>query len=71
MVSINLNWFLGVLAIELWIAPYVIVLWPEISAAWYARRAERLYRRLERDYALSAAPLGQTIYPPARVSSYT
>ena len=35
---LNINWFLGVLAIELWIAPYLIVFWPEIRAAWRRRR---------------------------------
>lgn len=39
--SFNLNWFLGVLAIELWLAPYLLMFWPEIRDAWRHYRAER------------------------------
>lgn len=44
----NLNWFLGVLSIELWLVAYLIVLGPGISAAW---RARRLAHRLAREPA--------------------
>ena len=39
--SFNLNWFLGVLAIELWLAPYLLMFWPEIRDAWRHHRADR------------------------------
>lgn len=47
---INLNWFLGVLTIELWIAPYVLLFWPEIVEAWARWCDERLVRRCVREY---------------------
>lgn len=43
--SFNLNWFLGVLAIELWLAPYVLMFWPDIRDAWRRHRAERALAR--------------------------
>lgn len=48
----NLNWFLGVLAIELWLAPYVLMFWPEIRAAWRQRRMDRQLARLAARHAL-------------------
>ena len=47
---INLNWFLGVLAIELWIAPYVMMFWPDIVEAWTISRDERRIRGYVRAY---------------------
>lgn len=60
--SFNLNWFLGVLAIELWIAPYVVMFWPEISEAWREYRTERCLRRYVAQYERGRA------YPLARLS---
>ena len=42
----NVNWFLGALAVELWLAPYVLMFWPEISEAWRQWRADRAMERL-------------------------
>lgn len=47
---IDLNWFLGVLAIELWIAPYVMMFWTDIVEAWGQYRAERRIRAYVRAY---------------------
>ena len=47
---INLNWFFGVLAIELWIAPYVMMFWPDIVEAWSQSRDERRIRGYVRAY---------------------
>jgi hypothetical protein len=45
MSGFNINWFLGVLAIELWIAPYLLVFWPDLMDAWAERRMERRFNR--------------------------
>lgn len=47
---INLNWFLGVLAIELWVAPYLWLFWPDIVATWTRVREERRIRGYVRAY---------------------
>ncbi len=47
---INLNWFFGVLAIELWIVPYLIIFWPDIVEAWSRSQDERRIRRYVRAY---------------------
>ena len=49
----NVNWFLGVLAIELWLAPYILLFWPEISEAWRQRRHDRQLRRYAAQYRSS------------------
>ncbi len=36
MPEINLNWFLGVLSVELWVVSYLIVFWSEVVGAWHA-----------------------------------
>jgi hypothetical protein len=53
--SINVNWFLGVLAIEFWLAPYVILFWPDIRAAWREHRAERAMLRYAARYQRTLA----------------
>ncbi len=37
MFGFSLNWFLGILTVELWVAAYVLVIGPEI-ASWVVRR---------------------------------
>ena len=36
MPEINLNWFLGVLSVELWVVSYLIVFWSDVVGAWHA-----------------------------------
>ncbi len=50
VMHINLNWFLGVLTIELWIAPYLLLYGPDILSAWLRSRDERRIRRYVRAY---------------------
>jgi hypothetical protein len=59
MIGFSLNWFLGVLAVELWVAPYLLVFWPDIAEAWQRRRQRRALARL-------AARHG---FPPAMVAA--
>ena len=62
--SFNLNWFLGVLAIEFWLAPYILMFLPEIRAAWRARQRERAIRRYVAQYeAAYARTAGFRPYP--------
>lgn len=37
MFGFSVNWFLGILTVELWVAAYVVVLGPEIGR-WIATR---------------------------------
>lgn len=73
---INLNWFLGVLAIELWIAPYLMIFWPDIVEAWSRYRDEwrirgyvRAYERRQRGLATGATIIYRTIDADGRHSA--
>ena len=46
--NFNLNWFLGVLAIEFWIAAYLIVFWREIRAALPSSPGFLIHRQMRR-----------------------
>ncbi len=45
MASFSLNWFLGILTVELWVVAYALVFWSEIrvriGTALFARRPRR------------------------------
>ncbi len=57
----NLNWFLGALAIQLWLAPYVLMFWPEIRDAWRQWRTERQMERLAARHAMHAQPVSARV----------